>query len=117
MKMLVLVLHDGDRADEVLISLSKIGVKGATVIDSVGMGAILGSRIPFLSLFDNKERIQKPANKTIFTIIDDDLTLKHAVDMLRVTLRLERPGTGFLFVVPVLEAYGTSDNNRSQPAK
>lgn len=109
MKMLVLVLNDEQKVDDVLLSLSKIGINGATVIDSVGMGGILGVKIPFFSLFESHVRVHKPSNKTIFTIIDNDSTLRHAVDMLRVSLKLEKPGTGFLFVVPVLEAYGTTE--------
>lgn len=108
MKMLVLVLNDEYKVDEVLLSLYKIGVKGATVIDSVGMGGILGVRIPF---FRNQDRsyiqIQKPDNKTIFTVIEDDI-LKQAVNTLREKLSLDRPGTGFMFVIPVFEACGTS---------
>lgn len=109
MKMLALVLNDSDRVDEVLLSLSKIGIVGATVINSVGMGAILGGKVPFFPIHEKHIRVQKPENKTIFTIIDDEVTLRHAVDMLRVTLKLEKPGTGFLFVLPVLEAYGTTE--------
>lgn len=108
MKLLVLVLNDEDKVDEVLLNLTKAGVKGATVIDSVGMGGILGVKIPFFPKINNLVQISKPDNKTIFTVINNDSTLKEAVDMLRDTLQLEKPGTGFLFVLPVLEIYGTS---------
>lgn len=108
MKLLVLVLNDEDKVDEVLLNLTKAGVKGATVIDSVGMGGILGVKIPFFPKLNNLVQISKPDNKTIFTVINNDSTLKEAVDMLRDTLQLEKPGTGFLFVLPVLEIYGTS---------
>jgi nitrogen regulatory protein PII len=108
MKLLVLVLNDESKVDEVLLNLVKTGVKGATVIDSVGMGGILGVKIPFFPKFDNVVRINKPDNKTIFTVITDDEVLRKTVDMLKNTLQLEKPGTGFLFVVPVLEVCGTA---------
>lgn len=109
MKLLVLVLNDEDKVDEVLLALAKTGVRGATVIDSVGMGSILGVKIPFFPKFDNIFQISKPDNKTIFTVINNDEILKNAIDLLRSILQLEKPGTGFLFVAPVLEAYGTSE--------
>jgi nitrogen regulatory protein P-II 1 len=108
MKLLVLVLNDESKVDEVLLNLVKTGVHGATVIDSVGMGAILGVRIPFFPKIDNLVRITKPDNKTIFTVITDDEVLRKTVDMLKTTLQLEKPGTGFLFAVPVSEVYGTA---------
>lgn len=109
MKMLVLVLNDENMVDDILLGLKQIGIKGATVIDSIGMGGILGLRIPFFPKSNQFVRIQKPDNKTIFTVIDDDNLLQKAVDMLKAQLQLEKPGTGFMFVVPVLEAYGTAE--------
>lgn len=109
MKMLILVLNDEDKVDEVLLLLSKAGVKGATVIDSVGMGGILGVKLPFFSRINNFVQIEKPDNKTIFTVIKDDEVLSQAVRVLKERLFIEKPGTGFMFVVPVLEAYGTCE--------
>lgn len=109
MKMLVLVLNEEGKVDDVLLSLSKVGVKGATVIDSVGMGSILGVKIPFFKNLDKYVQIQKPDNKTLFTVISDEKILHDAVNMLKEKLSLEKPGTGFMFVVPVLEVYGTSE--------
>ncbi|MCX8132160.1 MAG: P-II family nitrogen regulator [Clostridia bacterium] len=107
--MLILVLNDEKKVDEVLLSLSQVGVRGATVIDSVGMGGILGVRLPFFSKIDEYIRIQKPDNKTIFTVIDDDRVLKQAVFTIKNKLQIEKPGTGIMFVLPVLEAYGTAE--------
>lgn len=109
MKMLVFILNDEDKVDEVLLSLSKAGIKSATVLDSVGMGGILGIKLPFFKNQDNLVQIKKPDNKTIFTVTNDDDLLRCAIEMLRKEFLIEKPGTGFLFVVPVLEAYGTAE--------
>lgn len=108
MKMLVVVLNDENRVDEILLKFEKIGVKGATVIDSIGMGGILGLKIPFVKA-SQFVQIHKPDNKTIFSVIDDEVMLRQAVDMLKEQLELNKPGTGFVFVVPVLEVYGTAE--------
>lgn len=109
MKLLVLVLNDEEKVDEVLLNLTKAGVRGATVIDSVGMGGILGVKIPFFPKIKNVVQINKPDNKTIFTVINSDEVLRTAIDLLKRTLQLDKPGTGFMFVVPVSEVYGTSE--------
>ena len=45
MNMLVLILEDDDKVDEVLLTMSDLGIRGATV-DSAGMGAILRAQFP-----------------------------------------------------------------------
>ena len=42
MKLLVVVLNANDKLEEVLEGLIETGVTGATVVDSVGMGSIIG---------------------------------------------------------------------------
>ena len=109
MKLLVLVLNDEEKVDETLLNLSRIGVRGATVIDSIGMGGVLGVKIPFFRKIEGYVQIDKPDNKTIFTVIYDDAFLPSVVEMLKKTLNLEKPGTGLMFVVPILEVYGTAE--------
>ena len=106
MKLLVIILNDVDKVDETLLNMLKVGIRGATVIESVGMGGILGVKIPFFRKIEGYVQIDKPDNKTIFTVIYDDEILKMVVELLKKTLNLEKPGTGFMFVVPVLEAFG-----------
>lgn len=91
MKMLVLVSNDESKVDGILLGFSKIGVKGATVVDSVGMGDILGVKIPFLSYLYKLVRIQKPDNRTIFAVIHSDEILKQAIDMVKSRLQLKIP--------------------------
>jgi nitrogen regulatory protein P-II 1 len=115
MKLLVLVLNDEEKLDEILLCLLNAGVKGATVIDSVGMVKVLGIKIPFFRKIQDYVQIHKPDNKTIFTVIYDDKFLKKVVDMIKNMLNFEKPGTGFMFVVPVLEVYGTTEvENKDQ---
>ena len=59
----------------ILDSFVDIGVKGATILDSQGMGSAIagggrGSQ-PLLALYAFLDDA-KPYNKTIFTVIDDD---------------------------------------------
>ena len=113
MKMLVAVLNDEKRLDEILLQLQELGIKGATVIDSIGMGGILGIKIPFIKTHQLVQ-IHKPDNKTIFSVIDDEEILRKAVNMLKERLELGEPGTGFVFVLPVLEVHGTAEISDSQ---
>ena len=41
MKLLFIILNSADKLEEVLEGLLEVGVTGATVVDSVGMGHII----------------------------------------------------------------------------
>lgn len=108
MNMLVLILNDDDKVDEVLLTMAKLGIRGATLIDSAGMGAILRAKFPFMPDMKNLMQNKKLDNKTILTVINDKELLRHTVSSLRTQLNLDKPGTGIMFVVPVTEIYGTA---------
>ncbi|MGI6684669.1 MAG: P-II family nitrogen regulator [Bacillota bacterium] len=106
MNMLVLILDDDNKVDEVLLTMSELGIKGATLIDSAGMGAILRAQFPYMSNMRNVMQNKKIANKTILTVINNQELLRKTISSLKSQLNLDKPGTGIMFVVPVTEVYG-----------
>jgi hypothetical protein len=51
MKLLVLILNRVDKLEEVLEGFVDIGITGAAIIDSIGMGHVLSEEVPiFLGL-------------------------------------------------------------------
>ncbi len=111
MQALILVLNKVEYLEEVLSSLSKAGVSGATIIDSQGMGSAIvsGARqdVPMfgsLKAFFDREH---PYNKTLFTIVEDDEKLEKAIEAITsVTGNLENPNEGLMFTVPVGQVIG-----------
>lgn len=110
MNALFLVLNETEYLDEILDAFVDIGVKGATILDSQGMGSALtngGKNQPFFgalrSLLDNA----RPYNKTIFTVIEDDEILDNAVKAVkRILGDMEKPGVGLMFTLPIGKIYG-----------
>lgn len=101
MKLLVLVLNKEEYTEELLERFVELGVPGATVIDTIGMGRVLSQEIPIFAGFVDMMAGARPSNKTIFTLVDDE-----SVDDIRkgveaVIGSLDEPGTGILFTVPV----------------
>lgn len=107
MDMLVIVLNRTEQLDVVLEGLLNVGVSGATVIESSGMGRTLCTKIPLFGGIRNLFEDCRPSNVTIFSVIKDKVKLRYAVEAVRrIVADLESPGAGFMFVVPVSEAYG-----------
>ncbi|MBU5427511.1 hypothetical protein KQI41_14050 [Tissierella pigra] len=113
MNILFLVLNETEYLDEILDGFVEVGVKGATILDSQGMGSALlngGKDIPFFGVLRNLRDDARPYNKTIFTVIEDDEILDKAVNIVKEVLGdMEKPGVGLMFTLPVGKIYGMRD--------
>lgn len=107
MEVLVAVIIQEDAIDDILERFVEIGVKGATVVDSEGMGHLISAKIPIFAglrqLIDSRRR----RSKTIFSVIEDETTIERAIAVVdEIVGGLEKPDTGFLFTIPVTRVMG-----------
>lgn len=101
MKLLIVILNKVEKLEEVLEGYLEIGISGATVIDSVGMGHILSEEVPIFAGLRFMFAGAKPHNKTIFSAIKDEKE-KPAIELLEKILGgLTQPGTGIVFTIPI----------------
>ncbi|MBU5436393.1 hypothetical protein KQI42_00120 [Tissierella sp. MSJ-40] len=111
MYALFLVLNETEYLDDILTAFVEIGVKGATILDSQGMGsAILNNENSRDIIFGGLKSFldsSKPYNKTIFTIIENEQLLNKAVRAVKDVIGdIYKPGAGLMFTVPVGKVYG-----------
>lgn len=111
MYALVLVLNKTEYLEDILNKLLEIGVKGATILDSQGMGSAMVSgnfeHTGMLSAFKSAFDRQHPYNKTVFTVIEDEALLHEAMDCIKnIAGDLSQPGEGLMFTVPVMHIMG-----------
>lgn len=107
MQILVLVLSQYEKLDKLLIELNDAGINGATVINSTGMAqalsretdVLLGSIRAFLIP-------EREDNRTIFMVLNEDQVERAKKVIYAVIGPLNKPGTGILFVAPVLYVEG-----------
>jgi len=106
MKLLILILNKVEKLEEVLEGFLEIGISGATVVDSVGMGHILSEEVPIFLGLRFMFAGAKPHNKTILSTIKDEKE-EPVINLLKKILGdLNQPGTGIVFTVPVDRAEG-----------
>lgn len=110
MNVLFIVLNKSEYLDDILDAFVEIGVGGATILDSQGMGSALtdnGSNEPFFGVLRNLLDNSRPYNKTIFTVIKDDKILEKAVKAVKeIVVDIYKPGVGMMFTLPVGNIYG-----------
>ena len=108
MKLLVFILNKEEYLEEILEAFLELNIKGATILDSVGMGSILAQDIPIFAGFKNLMRGSRPANKTILTVIPEKLVKPALQAIEQVVGSLEEPGNGLLFVLDINQLFGLS---------
>ncbi len=107
MKLFVLIINEPDKLDEILEGFLEIGITGATIIDSLGMGHILSTDVPIFAGFRSLLSGASAYNKTLLSIIKEPDKLKEAFNLVEeICGSLNEPGTGIAFSLPVDEIRG-----------
>ncbi len=105
MQVVFIVLNKTGKLDELLKEFVEIGIKGATILESTGMGRLLVSadaeEIPFFSSLRIMLNEGKPFNKTIFSVVSDDQVPKLVETYEKVVGDLHQADTGIIFTMPV----------------
>jgi nitrogen regulatory protein P-II 1 len=111
MELLVIVLNKTEYLTEILHGFVEIGIKGATVIDSAGMGHLVADLFPFFSSFADLRDEKENHSKTIFTVVNSCNEKDNAVKVVEEVLGdITKPNTAFMFSVPVNFVKGITIN-------
>ena len=108
MKAIFLILNNLDIYEEVIDHYYHLGV-GATTIDSQGMGKTLLEHDEDFPIFSSLRKLiteDKPYNKTVISVVRDESICDKLVSEIH-SLISSRPGSGFMFVLPVDNCYGS----------
>jgi nitrogen regulatory protein P-II 1 len=108
MHLLVAVVNQPEKLDEILSGFVELGVRGATVINSEGMGRVLSHDIPIFAGLQTLIDRSRPHNRTIFTVLSDELVEEVIVLFQDICGDLEDPATGILFTLPLDRVVGLS---------
>lgn len=111
MYMILFVLQDISKLEEILLAWEKVGVKGITIMRSLGMAHAkrhgLREDIPIFPSLDDFISRDEDFNRTLFTVVDDDAMIDRIIAVTEtVTGDLDDPNTGLLIVLPVVRARG-----------
>src|SRR5919108_4064535 len=114
MYLVLLVLNNPDRLEDLLIAWEETGVQGATVLFSTGLGRIRQmdawrDDMPLIPSLRDFYETPENMNRTIFTVVDDEAQVDALVAVTQeVVGELDEQGTGLLLVLPVARAYGAN---------
>ena len=105
MFLILFVLHNADKCDDLLDAWEEAGVGGITILHSTGLGRVRGGvlwdDLPLVPSLESLMEHEESFSRTLFTVVEQivAVTQKTIGD-------LSLPDTGLLVVLPVVQAYG-----------
>jgi nitrogen regulatory protein P-II 1 len=107
-QLLIAVINEEEKLDEILSGLVEVGVTGATIINSEGMGRVLSHDIPIFAGLESLASRSRPQNQTILSVIRDEKVDAVIALLQEICGDFETGGTGIVMVVPVTRVVGLS---------
>jgi hypothetical protein len=107
MQLLIAVINQDEKLDEILSGFMGLGITGATVIRSEGMGRVLTHEVPIFAGLQTLLARARPENVTIFSVIREPHKVAAAITLLQdVCGDLNDPATGIAFTITVDRVVG-----------
>ncbi|WHH57532.1 hypothetical protein [Petroclostridium sp. X23] len=111
MYVLFIVLNEVEYLTQILTEMKSLGLRGATVIDTMGSKKILNRDMESMSFLNGIVRAlegDNRANKTVFSVIERKEQVENAMDAIEKILggNMKKPNKGIMFVLPVTHLRG-----------
>lgn len=109
MQLLLLVLNQTEKLDDLLEAFMAQGISGATIISSKGMVRELSSHEEYEPIFASPwfmMNTDRKESKTIFLVLKNEQVDKARSIIHQVIGDMSKPDTAVLFILPVLSAEG-----------
>ena len=119
MHLLVCIIDREDHLDAILAGFVDLGVTGATLVKSEGMGKALED-LPVFAGLQSLLAQSRPQNTTVLSVIKDPAMLEAAITHVKaVAGDLAAPGTGIMFTIALDQVVGLAaglDRNERSPS-
>ena len=107
MELLVFVVNQEEKLEEILAGFLELGVTGATVIKSEGMRRFLPDELPAFAGLQALMSRSRPQNTTVFSVIESPDRMEKAIALIQeICGDFQGPSTGILFTVPLSRVTG-----------
>jgi len=100
-RLLILILNKPECLQALFSVLVELGISGATVLESEGMGKILAQDIPIFAGVKNLFSATRPKNKTILISLHEEMIPLVAQAFENTVGPLSEPGNGIILSLPV----------------
>jgi nitrogen regulatory protein P-II 1 len=115
-QLLVAIINQEEKLDEILSGLVELGITGATILNSEGMGRVLSHDIPIFAGLETLASRSRPQNQTLLSVIREEEKVESAIALLQEIFgNLDDPATGIVFTVPINRVVGLAPELGQEP--
>lgn len=100
-QLVIIFLNKVEYLEELLTGFLELGVSGATVVDSVGMGRIISHNVPIFAGLRSAFPGSSPGNKVIMAVVDGEQVEEIADLAEEVCGSFDSPATGLMISLPI----------------
>ena len=109
--LVVMIVNEPDDCPALLDAWEAAGAKGITILNSSGLGHIrragLRDDLPLLPSLEDLFQSEEVYHRMLLSVVEDQAMVDRLVEVThQITGSLDRPHSGFLFVLPVSQVYG-----------
>lgn len=109
--LVVMIVDNPDDTSAILDAWEGMGVSGVTILESSGLGRYrqhgMYEDIPLMPSLGNFFQQDEVRHRTLLSVVKDQEMVDKMIKAVQdVSGDLDQPNSGFLFVVPVLQAIG-----------
>lgn len=112
LKLLICFIHKKKLLDQVLAKLIDLGVGGATVIDSTGIGRSKADDIMIYEGYKDVLRGAKKNHYTVMCVINKSKVKEISSELTSLYGDFEQKGIGFFFTIPIDKMWGIHFKNK-----
>ncbi|MCS7010801.1 MAG: hypothetical protein N2049_04670 [Anaerolineales bacterium] len=122
MYLILFVLNNPDRLEDVLVAWEQAGVSGITILPSTGLGRIrqkegLRDDLPLIPSLADFYHHEADVNHTLFTLVENEDLARRVLEATEATIgRLDQPGKGILAILPTVQVHGIIARNPERKA-
>lgn len=106
MQLLVAIINHVEQVDDILAGFVELGITGATILNSEGMGHVLSQDVPIFAGLRSLTARSRPSNQTVLSVVQDDKVEPAIALIHEVCGDLESPGAGIVFSLPITRVVG-----------
>ena len=102
MKLLIIVIYDSSRLQDILTALIELDVRNAISVDSEGLTHVLAQEVPIFAGLRSLVSTPKSPCKTVLGITDDaEIISKLDRNLKAIGVELTQPEIGYAMVLPI----------------
>jgi len=106
MRLFIAVINDRKDFDQILAGFVELGITGATIVDSEGMGRMLSKGVPIFAGIQSLVNGSRPQNQIVLSVMPLEVVDSAIALVQEVCGDLGSPATGIAFTVPIDTVHG-----------